>query len=155
LSAAPLTILSPVTGTVVELADVDDPVFSAGLVGPGLAITPDLAEGGLVSAPISGTIAKLHPHAFVITHESGQAVLVHLGINTVQLGGDGFTLHVAQGDVVHRGATLITWDPAAIEAGGRSAVCPVVALEGKVDDVTPLAEIGTWVARGEDLLIWE
>ena len=152
---APLTVLAPVTGTVVELAEVDDPVFSAGLVGPGIAIAPDAAEGGLVSAPISGTVAKLHPHAFVITHESGRAVLVHLGINTVQLGGEGFTLHVAQGDVVHQGTTLVTWDPAAIEVGGRSAVCPVVALEGSADAVTPLAPVGTWVARGEDLLIGE
>lgn len=155
MTTAPLTVLSPVTGTVVALAEVDDPVFSAGLVGPGIAIAPDAAEGGLVSAPVSGTVVKVHPHAFVIKHDDGQAVLVHLGINTVQLGGEGFTLHVAQGDVVHQGTTLVTWDPAAIEEGGRSAVCPVVALEGSVDAVTPLAPVGTWVARGEELLIWE
>ena len=151
---APLTLLAPVAGTVVELSEVDDPVFSAGLVGAGLAIEPDPAEGALVVAPISGTIVKVHPHAFVLQHEDGRAVLVHLGINTVQLGGAGFTLHAALGDAVRRGATLVTWDPVAVEAGGRSAVCPVVALDGARDAMTPLAQGGAWIARGTELLSW-
>ena len=152
--AAPLTVLVPVTGTVVDVSEVDDPVFSAGLVGPGLAVEPDDAQGGEAVAPITGTVVKLHPHAFVVQHDDGRAVLVHLGINTVQLGGDGFTTHVAQGAHVERGTVLVSWDPKAVRAGGRSAVCPVVALEAAPDAVTPLAEVGTWAARGEELLTW-
>jgi PTS system N-acetylglucosamine-specific IIA component len=82
---ASLTVLAPVAGTVVATADIDDPVFSAGLVGPGTAVEPD--DGGEVVAPITGRIVKMHPHAFVVQHDDGHAVLVHLGIDTVQLGG--------------------------------------------------------------------
>ncbi|WP_166844818.1 PTS glucose transporter subunit IIA [Isoptericola sp. BMS4] len=152
--AAPLTVLSPVTGTVVAVADVDDPVFSAGLVGPGLAVEPDDARGGEAVAPVTGTIVKLHPHAFVVQHDDGRAVLVHLGIDTVKLGGEGFTTHAAEGDVVERGTVLVSWDPAAVRAGGRSAVCPVVALEAPVDAVDTLAQVGTAVEHGEGLLTW-
>ena len=155
MTSRSLVVIAPVSGRVVDLAEVDDPVFSAGLVGPGIAITPDADEGGVVVAPFSGTIVKLHPHAFVITHESGRAVLVHLGINTVQLGGEGFALHVAQGDVVDQGTVLVTWDPAAVQLGGRSPVCPVVALEGTPDAVAQLVPSGAAVGRGAELLGWQ
>ena len=149
-----LTVLAPVTGTVVDVSDVDDPVFSAGLVGPGLAIEPDDSRGGVAVAPVTGTVVKLHPHAFVVQHDDGRAVLVHLGIDTVKLGGEGFTLHVSEGDDVKRGAVLITWDPASVRDGGKSAVCPVVALEAAPDAVDGLAQVGTMVEHGEDLLTW-
>jgi len=149
-----LTVLAPVTGTVVDVSEVDDPVFSAGLVGPGLAIEPDGVRGSEAVAPITGTIVKLHPHAFVVQHDDGRAVLVHLGIDTVKLGGEGFTTHASEGDAVQRGTVLVTWDPAAVREGGKSAVCPVVALEATPDAVDPLAQVGTMVEHGEDLLTW-
>lgn len=149
-----LTVLAPVTGTVVDVSEVDDPVFSAGLVGPGLAIEPDGVRGGEAVAPITGKIVKLHPHAFVVQHDDGRAVLVHLGIDTVKLGGEGFTTHASEGDVVQRGTVLVTWDPAAVRDGGKSAVCPVVALEATPDAVDRLAQVGTLVEHGEDLLTW-
>lgn len=148
---AGLTVLAPVAGVVHALADVDDPVFSGEIVGPGLAVQPD-GDGGRVVAPVSGTVAKLHPHAFVLLAEGGRGVLVHLGINTVQLGGAGFVLHVAEGDAVEPGQVLVEWDPAAVEAGGRSAICPVVGLEAAPDSLTRLAEPGTRVAAGDPLL---
>lgn len=149
-----LTVLAPVTGTVVDVSEVEDPVFAAGLVGPGLAIEPDGVRGGEAVAPITGKIVKLHPHAFVVQHDDGRAVLVHLGIDTVKLGGEGFTTHASEGDVVQRGAVLVTWDPAAVRDGGKSAVCPVVALEATPDAVDRLAQVGTMVEHGEDLLTW-
>ncbi|MEL7977437.1 PTS glucose transporter subunit IIA [Isoptericola sp. F-RaC21] len=149
-----LTVLAPVTGTVVDVSEVDDPVFSAGLVGPGLAIEPDGVRGGEAVAPITGTVVKLHPHAFVLQHDDGRAVLVHLGIDTVKLGGEGFTTHASEGDVVRRGTVLVTWDPAAVRDGGKSAVCPVVALEATPDAVDRLAQVGTTIEHGEDLLTW-
>ncbi len=149
---AALTVLAPVAGSVRALADVDDPVFSGEIVGPGLAVQPDPDAGRAVVAPVAGTVAKLHPHAFVLLAEGGRGVLVHLGINTVQLGGEGFTLHVAEGDVVEQGQLLVEWDPAAVEAGGRSAICPVIGLEAQPDSLTRLAEPGTTVAAGDPLL---
>lgn len=146
-----LTVLTPVAGVVHALADVDDPVFAGEIVGPGLAVQPD-PEARAVVAPVAGTVAKLHPHAFVLLAEGGRGVLVHLGINTVQLGGEGFTLHVAEGDAVTPGQLLVEWDPAAVEAGGRSAICPVVGLEAAPDALTRLAEPGTRVAPGDPLL---
>ncbi len=149
-----LIVLAPVSGTVVATADVDDPVFSAGLVGPGTAVEPDADAGGEVVAPIAGRIVKMHPHAFVVQHDDGRAVLVHLGIDTVQLGGEGFELHAAEGDVVAPGDAVVTWDPAAVRDGGRSAVCPVVALEASPGDVVAVLEPGTRVGRGAELLTW-
>ena len=80
-------VRSPVAGVVVALDDVPDPVFSGRIVGPGVAVIPDRAGGDDVSAlaPISGTVSKIHPHAYVITDDNGRSVLVHLGLDTVGL----------------------------------------------------------------------
>ncbi|KGM10429.1 PTS sugar transporter subunit IIA, partial [Cellulomonas carbonis] len=98
-----LTVLAPLAGVVRALGEVPDPVFSAELVGPGLAVDP--ARDGVVAAvaPIAGTVVKLHPHAFVVAGDDGRGALVHLGLDTVQLGGEGFTLHVAEGATVAAG----------------------------------------------------
>jgi PTS system glucose-specific IIA component len=150
----PLTVLAPLGGVVRALVDVPDPVFSAEIVGPGLAIDP--ARDGIVEAvaPVAGTIVKLHPHAFVITADGARAALVHLGLDTVQLGGEGFTLHVKEGDVVAAGDVVVSWDPAAVEAGGRSPICPIIALEGATGCVTPAVELGARIRAGEALFEW-
>ncbi len=149
---AALTVLSPVDGVVTALADVDDPVFSGEIVGPGLAIEPDRVTGDRVVAPAAGTVVKLHPHAFVLQAADSHAVLVHLGINTVQLAGAGFTLHVAEGDVVEPGQLLVTWDPDAVARTERSPVCPVIALEADPATLTRLVEPGVAVRAGDPLL---
>lgn len=147
-----LPVGAPLSGTVVSLADVDDPVFSAALVGPGVAIEPGDVTESVVVAPVAGTIAKLHPHAFVVRAGDGRAVLVHLGIDTVQLQGAGFTLHAAEGDEVVAGQPLVTWNPHDVVAGGRSAVCPVVALDQQPDAVAAVVEVGAVVEAGQGLL---
>ncbi|NMR19650.1 PTS glucose transporter subunit IIA [Cellulomonas fimi] len=149
-----LTVLAPVAGTVVAMADVPDPVFAGAIVGPGLAIDP--SRDGVVDAvsPIAGTIVKLHPHAFVVQADGDRGALVHLGLDTVQLGGEGFTLHAAEGDAVAAGDLVVSWDPAAVEAGGRSPICPVVALQGAPEAVNGLVEPGTSVTAGEPLFEW-
>ncbi len=149
-----LTVLAPVAGTVVAMADVPDPVFAGELVGPGLAIDPTRDGTVTAVAPVSGRLAKLHPHAFVIQADETRGALVHLGLDTVQLGGEGFTLHAAEGDTVSAGDAVVSWDPAAVEAGGRSPICPVVALQGSPDAVVPLAAVGATVAAGDPLLEW-
>ncbi|MBO0609555.1 PTS sugar transporter subunit IIA [Myceligenerans salitolerans] len=142
-----LTVLAPVSGTVVAMADVPDPVFAEGMVGPGIAVDPILdGAPSIVVAPISGVVAALHPHAFVVTDAGRRGVLVHLGIDTVQLGGEGFSVHVSTGDTVRAGDHLITWSPADVAAGGRSPLVPVVVLETPPDRLDTLAAPGTRVA---------
>lgn len=152
--SANLVILAPVTGTVVMMSDVPDPVFSAELVGPGLAISPDPVLGRDVRSPINGVVVKLHPHAFVIQSADGRGVLVHLGINTVQLDGEGFSLAVAEGDQVVAGQVLIQWDIAAIADTGRSVICPVVALDALPESLTRSGVPGSYVTDDSALLVW-
>lgn len=146
------TVLAPVGGTAVGLAAVPDPVFSAGMVGPGTAIDPQRAPGWAV-APIAGKIMKLHPHAYVIVGDDGRGILVHLGIDTVQLRGAGFEPLAAEGDRVRAGQPVVAWNPVAVEAGGRSPVCPVVALDAVAASVT--AVFRGKVRAGDTLFRWE
>ena len=150
-----LTVQSPVSGVVVALSDVPDPVFSGKIVGPGVAITPDTGAGSEVSAlaPISGTITKIHPHAYVITNDDGHSVLVHLGLDTVSLGGNGFTLLASEGDTIDAGSPVISWSPAQIEAGGLNPIVPVIALEGD-DSMLKPPRSGQRVAAGGTLMTW-
>jgi len=151
---SPLTVLAPVAGTVRAMAEVPDPVFAGEIVGPGLAIDPSRNGVVKVIAPVAGKIIKLHPHAYVILAAGSRGVLVHLGLDTVQLGGKGFTLHAAEGDEVAAGDVVVSWVPADIEAGGRSPICPVVALEGTSEAVTGLVAPGTTLRAGEPLFVW-
>ncbi|MCL1899819.1 MAG: PTS glucose transporter subunit IIA [Promicromonosporaceae bacterium] len=148
-------VLAPLTGIVLAQADTPDQVFADGLVGPGCAIDPDRQGGGLVVAPIAGTVVKMMPHAFIISSRErpGLSVLVHVGIDTAQLQGEGFTLLLGQGDEVEAGAPALRWDPATVEAGGRSPVVPVVVLDGAPNALLPLAAPGSQVAAGDPLFL--
>jgi sugar PTS system EIIA component len=150
----PITVLAPVAGTVLAMAGVPDPVFAGEIVGPGLAIDP--SRDGVVTAiaPVAGKILKLHPHAYVIVADGIRGTLVHLGLDTVQLGGAGFTLHVAEGDTVEVGDIVVSWTPAEVEAGGRSPICPVVALGATTESITALVAPGAIVRAGEPLFVW-
>jgi PTS system N-acetylglucosamine-specific IIA component len=145
-------VLAPVSGRAVGLGGVPDPVFAQAMVGPGTAIDPVRAADDAI-APVSGTIVKLHPHAFVIVDDEGHGVLVHLGVDTVQLKGEGFELLAAEGDQVGAGAPVVRWNPSEIEAGGRSPVCAVVALDASSDALSELVESGD-VRSGDELFAW-
>jgi len=121
-------VLAPVQGRALALTEVPDPVFSQGMVGYGAAIDPPRQVVEAV-APVSGKILKLLPHAYVIMTAENVGVLVHLGLDTVQLSGAGFTPHVAQGDTVTAGQAVITYDVPAIVAAGYSPVVPVVVMD--------------------------
>ncbi|GAA2802624.1 PTS glucose transporter subunit IIA [Saccharopolyspora taberi] len=136
-----LEVGSPVGGLAAPIAEVPDPVFSQAMVGPGVAVKPEGGSGDAV-APIAGTVATLHPHAFVVASPEGPAVLVHLGIDTVKLKGEGFTLHVAKGDQVAAGQPIVTWNPTEVESHGYSSICPVVALDIAADRLADLREDG-------------
>lgn len=140
-------VVSPVGGLAAPLGEVPDPVFSQAMVGPGVAVKPRGGRGDAV-APVSGTVATLHPHAFVVTAPGGTAVLVHLGIDTVKLKGQGFVVHVAKGDTVQAGQRVVTWDPDEVESHGYSSICPVVVLDVGADVLGDLREDGE-VAAGD------
>jgi PTS system glucose-specific IIA component len=143
-------VLSPCPGRVVAMADVPDPVFAEEMVGPGVAIEPDPGPTTVVS-PIAGKVLKVLPHAFVVLGD-GIGVLVHLGINTVRLEGEGFEVLATQGSEVAAGDPMITWDPSSLPetAGGQdvSPVVPVVLMDGVKGSVTSDA-IGGTVAAGD------
>ena len=122
-----LAIRAPLAGTVVMLDDVPDPVFANRIIGPGLAIDPDRSHGtATATAPISGILSKVHPHAYVTVSPEGRSVLVHLGLDTVELGGRGFTVHaVAGSEVLHHfdsggvgAVAVIGYSMTAEDAGG-------------------------------------
>ncbi|MFW6693174.1 PTS sugar transporter subunit IIA [Streptomyces sp. MAR4 CNX-425] len=145
-------VSSPLTGRAIGLAAVPDPVFSGAMVGPGTAVDPERGPAEAV-APIDGLVVSLHPHAFVVVDDEGHGVLTHLGIDTVQLNGEGFDLLVAKGDRVERGQPVVRWDTAAVEAAGKSPISPVVALEAAEGALSDVREDGGLKA-GETLFSW-
>ncbi|MEV4441262.1 PTS glucose transporter subunit IIA [Streptomyces sp. NPDC049577] len=147
------TVTSPIAGRVIGLAAVPDPVFSGAMVGPGTAVDP-VREPHEAVAPVDGVIVSLHPHAFVVVDSEGHGVLTHLGIDTVQLNGEGFELLVNKGDTVTRGQAVVRWNPADVEAAGKSPVCPIVALEATVESLGDVREDGD-IKAGDQLFSWQ
>ncbi|WP_406098733.1 PTS glucose transporter subunit IIA [Streptomyces sp. NBC_01013] len=147
------TVTSPLAGRAIGLTAVPDPVFSGAMVGPGTAIDP-VREPSEAVSPVDGIVVSLHPHAFVVVDSEGHGVLTHLGIDTVQLNGEGFELLVNKGDTVTRGQGIVRWDPVAVEAAGKSPVCPVVALEATADSLSEVIEDGD-VKVGDTLFAWQ
>ena len=121
-------VLAPVGGRAVALTDVPDPVFSQGMVGYGAAVDPP-REVIEAIAPVSGKLLKLMPHAYIVMTPDNVGVLVHLGLDTVALAGEGFTSHASQGDDVTAGQVVITYDVAAIVAKGLNPIVPVVVMD--------------------------
>ncbi len=118
-------IASPLKGKTIALSDVPDKTFAAGVLGEGAAVEP---SDGKVIAPADGVVGSLFDtnHAIGLTLDDGAEVLIHVGINTVELNGECFTAHVKEGDRITKGQTLITFDKAAIEAKGYNTVTPVI-----------------------------
>ncbi|KOX15815.1 MULTISPECIES: PTS sugar transporter subunit IIA [unclassified Streptomyces] len=146
------TVTSPLAGRAIGLAAVPDPVFAGAMVGPGTAIDP-VREPSEAVSPVDGVIVSMHPHAFVVVDSEGRGVLTHLGIDTVQLNGEGFELLAAKGDTVTRGQAVVRWNPAAVEAAGKSPISPVVALEAGAESLFEVAESGE-VKAGDHLFGW-
>lgn len=143
-------IMSPLAGRVVPLSDVPDPVFGKGIMGPGIAIEP---TGDTAYAPGAGVVVAAQPtgHAFGLLLDSGVEVLIHVGLDTVKLKGEGFDVHVAKGDRVAAGAPLVTFDRKVIEAAGYPLITPIVILNArKFGGVEPVTE--GEVAVGDSVL---
>jgi PTS system N-acetylglucosamine-specific IIC component len=145
-------VLAPVRGRAVPLAQVPDPTFAQGLVGHGAAIDPPHEVVDAV-APISGTVLQMLPHAYIIVSADNVGVLVHLGLDTVQLKGEGFTALVQKGDHVDAGQPVIRYDVPAVLAAGRNPIIPVVVMDKKPEDITldDVIAVGGQVAAEQEL----
>ncbi|ACQ80877.1 sugar-specific permease EIIA 1 domain protein [Beutenbergia cavernae DSM 12333] len=149
----PTLVRAPFAGRVIAPEDVPDPVFAQSIVGAGLALDPVGDADVAVLAPCDGRIVKIHPHAVVVA-VGAHAVLVHLGLDTVELHGEGFTVLAGDGDEVAAGGHLLTWSPAAVRAGGRSAVSPVVAMQADAAALEARVAPGDTVDAGALMFTW-
>ena len=139
---------APIGGRLVALDQVPDEVFAQKIMGDGFAIDPN--EGEVVS-PVNGTVASFMDdtcHAIGIASETGLEVLIHIGIDTVNLAGEGFTAFVKQGDSVKAGQKLIQVDCERIRSKVPSLISPVV-FTNLPTGMSVAIEAGRWVKRGE------
>lgn len=148
-----IQILAPLSGNAVNLASVPDPVFSEKMMGDGIAIEP---SEGIVVSPVDGEIMQIFPtkHAVGIRAKNGAEILIHIGLETVSLKGEGFETYVHQGDSVKAGDKLVSFDMATISEKAKSTVTPIIITntdqaasfnflsEGKVErGSTPILEV--------------
>lgn len=125
--AKTLVLRQPLAGTVLPLSAVPDPTFGEGIMGPGIAIEP---SGDTVIAPVDGTVGHVFDtgHAVALLLEDGTELLIHVGIDTVQMRGDGFETLVQAGDEVTAGTPLLRFDLEKIRAAGHPSITPIVVL---------------------------
>lgn len=152
-SAEKITISSPMNGIVKDLSEVSDASFSEKILGDGIAIE---SEDGKVYAPFDGEITALFPtnHAVSILSKNGVEVLIHIGIDTVQLDGKHFLAHVSQDQMVKQGDLLIEFDKAAINEAGYATITPVII--SNTDDYKKIDKIKSdKVLKENDLMFLE
>ena len=144
-------VLAPFSGRVVPLDDVPDPIFSEGMLGDGLAVDP--AEG-IGVAPVTGKLAVFHSagHAFAVQATDEVGVLVHVGLDTVRMKGEGFIRLAEVGDEVVAGQEIVHFDLAAIEAAGYSPLSPVM-LPDLPAGYRVEKTVATAVRAGRDVLL--
>lgn len=142
-------IISPMDGDVVALEEVPDEVFSKGLSGDGMAIVP---LSGTVVAPIDGVVSRIFPtnHAFLISKKNGIEVMVHIGLDTVELKGEGFERLVEEGAKVTAGIPIISVDLDYLESKRKKTITPILINCDKNIEIEK-HKIGT-VREGESLM---
>lgn len=148
-TAKKLQIDAPISGQIVALKDVPDSTFASGAMGDGLAIQP--SEGKVV-APFDGKISVIADtsHAIVLTADNGLEVLIHIGLDTVELKGKYFENHVKQGQMVKKGQTLVTFDQSKISEQ-YNLISPIIVMNGKLTSTMNL--VGKSVKAGDQLMI--
>jgi sugar PTS system EIIA component len=128
---APKTVMAaaPSTGTVKSLEEVPDPVFSQKMMVDGIAIDP---TDGKVVSPVDGEIMQLFPtkHAVGIKAKNGAEILIHIGLETVSMNGEGFEAHVSEGSKVSKGEALITFDLQLVKEKAKSTITPIILTNG-------------------------
>ncbi|MFD1362586.1 PTS sugar transporter subunit IIA [Lentibacillus salinarum] len=121
-------VYAPVDGEIISLKNVNDPVFQDGSMGDGCAIIP---TKGVAYAPISGKITTMFPHAIGIIGNDGKEILLHIGINTVDLNGNGFKPYVKKGDDVKVGSKIMEFDLELIKEKGYETDVLVILTNSK------------------------
>ena len=123
---AKIEVLAPLDGTVVDLESVPDEVFAQKMAGDGVAIDP---SGRVAVAPVTGDLVKLFPggHAFGISTVDGVELIVHIGLDTVELKGEGFENIATEGQVVQAATPIVSFDRATIERRGKVMLSPIVS----------------------------
>ena len=144
-----MRVLAPISGRAVPLAEVPDEVFAEGMAGQGCAIVPE-ASGEAV-APVSGVLVKLFEggHAFGIATDGGIEMIVHLGLDTIELRGRGFERIATEGDRVEAGQPIVRFDLEEIRAGGYDPVTPVLVTN---DEDHPVMDVRSGEIQAGELL---
>lgn len=131
----PVILYAPVSGKMIDLKDVPDPVFSSGTMGPGAGFQP---EKGVICAPCDGKITMLAEtlHAFGMETENGAEILIHVGLDTVELNGEGFKKLASEGKKVKRGTPVIEVDLALMKEKGIVMTTPMVVTNSEEYTIT-------------------
>ena len=144
-------VTAPLSGRVIPMEEIPDQVFSQGILGEGVGIEP---TGNVVVAPANATVCSViedSRHAVGLTLDNGAELLIHVGIDTVSMNGDGFQLHVKEGDRVHLGDKLITFDPEKIKAAGHPTTTAFLVTDP--GDLTPTFETNVEAQAGRTVVI--
>ncbi|MEH6987290.1 PTS sugar transporter subunit IIA [Cytobacillus firmus] len=124
-----IEVKAALTGTAVNLEEVPDPVFAEKMMGDGIAIEP---SEGVVVSPVNGEIVQVFPtkHAIGIRAENGAEILIHIGLETVSMKGEGFETHISEGSKVSEGDKLVTFDLELVKEKAKSTVTPMIITNG-------------------------
>ncbi len=143
-------IIAPMTGTIIDIEDVPDKVFSEKMVGDGLGIEP---TEGVVTAPFDGEIVSLFPtnHAIGLRTKGGLELLIHVGLDTVDLKGEGFERLVEENQKVKKGDILLKFDIDYIKAQGKQVISPIIITN--MDIVKDLDKFNGKIEKGKDILM--
>ncbi|GAA0485943.1 PTS glucose transporter subunit IIA [Salinibacillus aidingensis] len=146
-----VNLMSPISGKIISIEDVPDEMFSQKMMGDGLAIEP---SEGIVAAPIVGEIVQFFPtkHAVGIRSDNGLEILIHIGLETVSMKGEGFESFVEQGDRVEAGQKLVTFDLDAVKEKADSIISPIIITNSDmVDSLTKTKD--THATQGDTVLL--
>lgn len=146
-----IKLVAPVDGIVISLDQVEDPIFSNRMMGEGIAIEP---TGKEILAPANGVITMISRsnHAIGLTLDSGLEVLIHVGLNTSALNGQGFTPHIKKGQKVETGTLLLCFDSKQIQESGKSTCIPIILLNAKEYQLSCLSH-GSQVQANQSILM--
>lgn len=142
----------PLTGRLMPITEVPDPVFAEKMMGDGFAIEP---TDGKVYSPVSGKVTNVFPtkHAATFETETGHEVLIHFGLDTVKLGGEGFESHIEQGQEVKAGDLILTVDLEKVKAKVPSVITPIVFPNLKENEIVEIVKIGDVEAGAKEAVV--
>ena len=144
-----IELVSPITGNILPMEEVPDKVFSDKMMGDGLAIEP--SEGKILS-PVDGTIVTIFPtnHAIGLESKEGLEILIHIGLDTVELQGEGFNRITEEGQKVKKGDLLMEFDIEKIQVAGKSTITPIVITN--MDKIQKIEKNSGAVVAGSEIL---